>query len=274
MAQKQIQDPASLQPIKPTRIYTEIVNQVLMLIKNGKVGVGDRLPSERQLAQQFNVSRSALREAMTALEVLGVVEISRGVGIFIGPNGRPEDDGNVAEKVSELIAEVGPLEILEIRGLFEPGLARLAAARRSEADLAAMDGMVFQMEDDLGHGRDAWEPDWGFHKAIATATRNPFAELVLDTLGQRMQNRLWKLMREHNFEAMDRGRRYARDHRAILEAIRQRSGEAAFRAMHAHIRLIQADLEADQTLLQVNIAEGDQLHPASSVVKSRERGTG
>src|SRR5580658_9533540 len=70
----------AIQPVRQSRIYTEIVDQVLRLIKSGNVEVGDRLPSERQLAQQLSVSRSALREAMTALEVLGVVEIKPGVG--------------------------------------------------------------------------------------------------------------------------------------------------------------------------------------------------
>ncbi len=133
MAQKQPHDTALVQPVRQTRIYTEIVDQILTLIKNGNVGDGDRLPSERQLSQRLNVSRSALREAMTALEVLGVIEIRPGVGIFIGPNQRPEDD-SVVEKVSDLITEVGSLEVLEVRALFEPGVARLAATRRTESD--------------------------------------------------------------------------------------------------------------------------------------------
>ena len=254
MAQRQNDTADLIQPVRQTRIYSEIVDQVLLLIENGNVGVGDRLPSERQLAQQFNVSRSALREAMTALEVLGVVEIRAGVGIFIGSNERA-DRGSVVAQVSDLISEDGPLEILEVRAMFEPNVARLAAARRTDADLSTMDGMVRQMEVDLSSGREGWEPDWGFHKALAAATHNPFVELVADTLGQRMQNRLWKLMRSHNLEAEHRGHRYAHDHHAILEAVRQRDGDAAFRAMHAHIRMIQADLEADQTLLRLHGAE-------------------
>ena len=90
---------------------------------------------------------------------------------------------------------------------------------------------------------------------MAAATRNPFAELVLNTLAERMQKRLWKLARAHNFEGLHRGMRYAQDHRAIFEAVRLGDGDAAFRLMHAHIRTIQADLEADQTLTQVNNAE-------------------
>jgi GntR family transcriptional repressor for pyruvate dehydrogenase complex len=254
LAAKQSRDVA-IQPVRQSRIYTEIVDQVLGLIKSGNVGVGDRLPSERQLAQQLNVSRSALREAMTALEVLGIVEIKPGVGIFIGPDQRPADDATVVEQVSDLLTEVGPIAILEARALFEPGVAKLAATRRTEFDLAAMDDTVRQMESELQRGNEGWEPDWGFHKALSAATRNPFAELVLDTLGQRMQNQLWRRMRAHNFELLHRGQRYAQDHRTILEAVRQGDGDAAFRAMHTHIRTIQADLEADHTLLQVNIAE-------------------
>lgn len=254
MAQQQSSNASLIQPVRHTRIYSEIVDRILSLIRNRNVGVGDRLPSERQLAQQFNVSRSALREAMTALEVLGVIEIRPGVGIFIGPNQRP-DDGSVVAQVSDLISEDGPLEILEARAMFEPSVARVAAARRTDVDLSTMDGMIREMEGDLSSGREGWEPDWGFHKALAAATHNPFVELVLDTLGQRMQNRLWKLMRAHNLAAQDRGQRYAKDHRAIFEAVRQRDGDAAFRAMHAHIRMIQADLEADQTLLRLQNAE-------------------
>lgn len=75
-AQEQLEDRVRLQPIRAAATYTEIVEQVLAMIEGGKIGVGDRLPSERQLAQRLNVSRSALREAMTALEVFGIVEIN------------------------------------------------------------------------------------------------------------------------------------------------------------------------------------------------------
>jgi DNA-binding FadR family transcriptional regulator len=247
MARRQFED---LQPIRPTRIYTEIVDRVLELINRGDVAVGDRLPPERQLAQQLDVSRSALREAMTALEVLGIVEIKAGVGIFIGKKSGAANNSAVIDKVADLIAKVGPLEILEVRTLVEPGAARLAAERRTADDLLAMESAVRQMERELSEGRDAWQPDWGFHRAIAAATQNPLVEMVFDNLGQRMENPLWALMRAHNFEFEDRGRRYLEDHQAILDAIRRGSGSAAFRAMHAHIRMIEADLEADETLRQ------------------------
>jgi GntR family transcriptional regulator, transcriptional repressor for pyruvate dehydrogenase complex len=250
MARNQSPQIANLQPIQSTRIYAEIVDQILKMIDRGDIVRGDKLPPERQLAQQLNVSRSALREAMTALEVLGIVEIKPGVGIYVGTNFGLDSNIGVTGEVAKLISRVGPLEILEVRILIEPGAAQLAAERRSAEDLRAMEIAVSQMEAELKKGGEAWQPDWGFHRAIAAATQNPLVEMVFDSLGQRMENPLWSLMRAHNFEMGDRGQRYLMDHRAILDAIRKRSGTAAFRAMHAHIRMIQADLEADETLQQ------------------------
>jgi GntR family transcriptional repressor for pyruvate dehydrogenase complex len=249
MARKVIHDITDLQPIRPTRIYAEIVDQILKLINRGDIGNGDRLPSERQLAQQLNVSRSALREAMTALEVLGIVEIKAGVGIFIGANSGAAST-SIMDEVAKLIAKVGPLEILEVRMLIEPGAAQLAAERRTPQDLRVMERAVRQMEVEVSEGHEAWEPDWGFHRAIATATQNPLVEAAFDNLGQRMRSPLWTLMRARNFEFGDRGQRYLMDHRTVLEAISKGRGESAFRAMREHIQNIRTDLEADETLRQ------------------------
>lgn len=257
MARKEVRGTSDLQPIRPTRIYAEIVDQILKLISRGDVTSGHKLPSERQLAEQLNVSRSALREAMTALEVLGIVEIKAGVGIFIGTNSGPDNSG-VMDEVAKLIAKVGPLELLETRMLIEPGAAEMAAERRTADDLRAMDDAVRQMEFELQEGRDAWEPDWGFHRAVATATQNPLIEAVFDHLGQRMESPLWALMRAHNFEFRGRGQRYLKHHRAILEAIRKGSGSTAYRAMREHIRMIAADLEAEETLRQTRTSPGQR----------------
>lgn len=249
MAPQKIHDITELQAIRPTRIYAEIVEQILRLINRGDIAAGDRLPSERQFAQQLNVSRSALREAMTALEVLGIVEIKAGVGIFIGAGGGVPS-ANVMDEVAKLIAKVGPLEILEVRMLIEPGAAQLAAERRTAQDLRVMDRAVRQMEVEVKEGHEAWEPDWGFHCAIAAATQNPLVEAAFDNLGQRMKSPLWTLMRARNFEFGDRGQRYLEDHRMVLEAIRKGRGETALRAMREHIQNIRTDLEADETLRQ------------------------
>ena len=105
---------------------------------------------------------------MTAPEVLGIVEIKAGVGIFIGVGSGVHSD-SVTGEVAKLIAKVGPLEILEVRILIEPGAAQLVAERRSAQDLRVMEGAVRQMEAEL-KGGESWQPDWG---STADRRRNP-----------------------------------------------------------------------------------------------------
>ena len=230
---------AVLQRVKTERVYTEVVRQILALVESGQVSSGDRLPSERDLAQELGASRSSIREAMTALEVLGVVQIRKGVGIFIGA----APPGPLLEEVSAMTTHQGPLEILEARLLLEPGVARLAALRRNPDDLHAMQASIDQMQAEIEAGLDGWEPDWGFHQAVVQAAQNPLVQAVYDLLGERMQNPLWRLMRTHNFEYREHASRYLQGHRAIFEAIDKRQPEVAFQEMLAHIESIQKDLE-------------------------------
>jgi DNA-binding FadR family transcriptional regulator len=196
------------------------------------------LPPERFLAEQLQVSRSSVREAMTALEVLGVVEIRAGRGIFVGR----AQSNHLIEAVSSLTEEQGPLEILDARLLIEPGIADLAAQRATPADLQALRNQLELMQDQLDRGLDAWEPDWGFHQAVARAAGNSLVDSMLEVVTQRSENALWIRMRTHNFERRAHAFRYLEQHREILAAIEGRDGKLANRLMRQHIRSIQRDL--------------------------------
>lgn len=225
-------------PVRTSRVYSEVVTQILGLVEGGQIGMGDRLPAERVLADRLQVSRSSVREAMTALEVLGVVEIKAGHGIFVG-----RDRGNqLVEAVSSLTSEQGPLEILEARLLFEPGTAQLAAQRATSSDLGAIRQQVNLMQDQLDRGLDAWQPDWGFHEAISKAAQNSLVEAMMDVVTKRSQHPLWIRMRIHNFERRTRAFHYLAQHRAIFSAIESRDAKGAYRTMRQHIRTIQRDL--------------------------------
>jgi GntR family transcriptional repressor for pyruvate dehydrogenase complex len=226
-----------LHPVRTARVYVEVVEQILQLVQEGYLSPGDRLPSERELASRLGVSRSSVREAMTALELLGTIQIKAGAGIFVGSPA----NGRLAEQVAALAKE-GPLEILEARLIIEPGVAQLAALRRSQADLQDMRLQISKMASELESGRNAWEPDWGFHEAIARAAQNPVLASMSDAMGQRMAHPMWTLMRSHNFEFAERAQRYLEDHRRILLAIEGGDGEAAFKAMARHISTILRDL--------------------------------
>lgn len=228
-------------PVRTSRVYTEVVTQILGLVESGQIGRGDRLPAERQLAERLQVSRSSVREAMTALEVLGVVEIKAGHGIFVG-----RQSGNqLIKEVSELTAEQGPLEILEARLVLEPGIAELAARRATPSDVSSIRKQIDLMEDELDRGLDAWKPDWGFHEAISRAAQNSLAEAMLDVVTKRSEHPLWIRMRSHNFEQRAHAFHYLEHHRAIFAAIESRDAKAAFRTMKRHIQTIQRDLGVD-----------------------------
>jgi GntR family transcriptional repressor for pyruvate dehydrogenase complex len=226
-----------LHPVRTARVYVEVVEQILQLVQEGYLSPGDRLPSERELASRLGVSRSSVREAMTALELLGTIQIKAGAGIFVGS----QANGRLAEQVAALAKE-GPLEILEARLIIEPGVARLAALRRSQTDLQDMRLQISKMASELNSGRNAWEPDWGFHEAIARAAQNPVLASMSDAMGQRMAHPMWTLMRSHNFEFAERAQRYLEDHRRILLAIEDGDGDAALKAMTRHISTILRDL--------------------------------
>lgn len=225
-------------PVRTSRVYSEVVSQILRLVDGGQIGPGDRLPPERFLAEQLQVSRSSVREAMTALEVLGVVEIRAGHGIFVGQ----AQSNHLIEAVSSLTDEQGPLEILDARLLIEPGAAELAAKRATPSDLQLLHEQLELMKEQLDKGMDAWKPDWGFHQAVAKAAQNPVVEAMLDVVTQRSERELWTRMRKHNFEQRARAFRYLEHHAQILAAIEGRDGELASRLMRAHINSIQADL--------------------------------
>src|SRR5581483_4288562 len=138
------------------------------------------------------VSRSSMREALTALEVMGIIDSKPGSGNYVA---QALPGPLVEVEYAGLIAEGGTIEIMEARRLFEPGVAALAAERRTSADLAKLRACINDMAKLISGRVDYWEPDWGFHRALALATLNPMVAAVTDLLSQRMAGRLWQMMR-------------------------------------------------------------------------------
>jgi GntR family transcriptional repressor for pyruvate dehydrogenase complex len=234
-----------LKQVRIPRVYTVVVEQIRDLIEMGQLKPGDKLPTERSLAEQLGISRSSVREALSALEVLGVIQSRQGLGNYVANNlssELPED------QFEELIESEGTLEIIEARQLFEPGVAALAARRRTDADLRALRTCVTEMERLLGEGLDTWEPDWGFHVALANACHNPVVSAITDLITQRVRGRLWQLMREQNY-ASDPARpsQYLDRHRRIYEAIERGDPRAAEDAARRDLAEITKDL-SDSTL--------------------------
>src|SRR5437868_11290485 len=151
--------------IEPRRLYRQIADQIRGLIKSGEFPAGSRLPPERDLARQLAVSRPAVREALIALEVEGMVEVRIGSGIYVLAGAPPP----VANDVD---AAAGPFELLRARYVIEAECAALAAKSAKKAHVHALDEALAEMDRDLSDGRQPLPADRLFHLRIAEATGN------------------------------------------------------------------------------------------------------
>ena len=227
--------------VSSQRIYQQIVDQITRMVQEGTLRPGDRLPPERQLAEEFGVSRSAVREALSALRMLGMVEARVGEGTFVT---QPPDERFISPLALVLTIEQSEAmgrELLELRAALEAEGAALAAMRREADDLAAMDDALKAMEADLKAGRLGAEADWRFHDAVAGATGNALLLKTMRSLSDTMKEALG-LYRERLLRIPGMGHTLLQDHLEVLEAIRNQDPGAARDRMRAHILRVQDEL--------------------------------
>ena len=222
-----------VEPVKSTRIYAEIVRQVRALIAEGRLKSGDRLPPERDLAQQFKVSRTSVREALRTLESLGLIEIRPGEGTFV----RRVSVESLIEPLAQVILSqreaVG--ELFEARRLIEPGIAGLAARRATEEEIQEMERILEEQASEVAAGRTGLAQDAAFHASIAASVRNRAILRIVNTLMD-----LLVQSREESLQTPGRPTRSHQDHQRILEAIRRRDEAGARRAMRDHLIAVEA----------------------------------
>ncbi|HEU5322841.1 MAG TPA: FadR/GntR family transcriptional regulator, partial [Methylomirabilota bacterium] len=220
--------PMEIAPVRSTRIYQEIVRQVKAMIAEGRLKSGDQLPPERDLAEKFVVSRTSVREALRALESLGLVEIRPGEGTFV----RQVSVEALVEPLALVMASQREAlgELFEARRLLEPSLAALAASRATPEELQEMERILEEQAKEVAAGRTGFAQDARFHAAIGAAAHNVaitrIAHAIMDLLTQ---------SREESLNTPGRPTRSHEDHRRILGAIRRRDAGAASRAMLDHL---------------------------------------
>ncbi len=227
------------------RLYEQLAARLLDYIEVAGLEIGDRLPSERDLAQALQVSRASVRQATVALEVRGTLEVRHGDGIYL--RSLPNDSG----RLMELTAQRHRLPaILEAREALETQLAGLAAARRTEADLAAMGQAIDLMGADIDADGLGEEGARLFHEAITHAAYSPLLADFMAGLAGPISETLRNSLGEPG-----RPPRSLRAHRQILEAIRREDVPGARQAMRRHLKMV-----ADIGLLRwsaVQPADGD-----------------
>jgi GntR family transcriptional repressor for pyruvate dehydrogenase complex len=221
-----------LAPIKSTRIYEEIVRQVKQMITEGRLKSGDQLPPERDLAEKFVVSRTSVREALRALESLGLIEIRPGEGTFV----RKVSIDALVEPLALLLTShrEAIAELFEARRLLEPALAALAAARATRDEIQEMERILEEQAEEIAAGKTGLAQDAAFHTAIGAAAHNRaitrIAHAIMDLLTQ---------SREEALNTPGRPTRSHQDHRRILAAITARDERAARQAMLEHVEAVE-----------------------------------
>lgn len=212
-----------------TRLYEQVAEQITAWITATGLAVGDRLPPERELAQQLGVSRATLSQALVALEVVGVVAVRHGDGTVL-----TGVEPAAAPVIHAIRAHADRLpEVIDARDALETKIARLAAERRTETDLAAIDAALRAMEDDIDAGGRGVEGDELFHGAVTRAAHSGLLEQMMATIGE--------LIRESRIESLsqpERPRNSLAGHRAVADAIVAGDPDAAARAMHEHITMV------------------------------------
>ena len=226
-------------PIQPRgRLYLDIVEQVQEMIVSGQLQPGDQLPAERQLAEQFGVSRTAVREAIKSLAERGLVDILVGRGTFVTS---PTHEHVVESLTLLLRVEASPIEDLQAaRTLVEVPVAGLAAQHRTEAHLEALAARLAEMEASLDDVERFVEADTAFHVEMARATGNAALVLLTRALTALIQKERTFMLHFHEQEL----RAAIDSHRQLLDAVRAGDAGATRRAMQAHLDRVGDRLEA------------------------------
>jgi len=221
--------------VRSSRLYEQIVQQVEESIQKGALKTGDKLPPERELAQQFGVSRTAVREAVKALREKGFVEAYPGRGTFIMETSAHPIRLSLDRMVKAGQAE-GSRYLTEVREMMDPEIAALAAERAEAEDLAAMHES-FEVMERAKRDPDAFiEADLDFHLALAEAAANPIILSLIDSIvGLLREQRMGIFQVEGGPE---RGQYH---HKKILDAVEHRDAAGAREAMKAHMRQVRED---------------------------------
>lgn len=219
-----------LKPIRRPRLSQSAVNQIRDYIRSEKLAPGTKLPSERKLMDELEISRNSIREALRILEVMGLVEVKPGKGSFVcEPEGKT---GFSADKLFSAIGSESIHNIFEARLLFEPSVARMAAERATAKEIREIEDLFEEMRDKLREGDMAGAiiADAESHKALARITRNSTLSLFMDIINRALFDE-W----EASLEVPSRMQFTVEEHSRIVKCLRNRDGAGAEEAMREHL---------------------------------------
>ncbi len=223
------------QAIRIKRLYEKIGEQIEQRILSGELKVGEQLLPEREMAEQFQVSRTAVREAVKALSEKGLVEVRPGRGTFVA-NGTSKAMRHSFGLLMKIGQEKGIQDLVEVRRIIEPEIAALAAQRADEEHIAALQEAIATMDASMQNASAYIEADLDFHLTLAEASQNSLIPTLIDSIVD--------LLREHRTAVffVDGGPQHGQmHHKRILEAIIRHDPDAACQAMRDHLWQVRED---------------------------------
>src|SRR5260370_3312780 len=231
-----VTDSFKIASLRRERVSESVANQIRQAIFSGQLEPGHKLPPEREMAEQFETSRVALREALRSLEQEGMIEIKRGSGggAFVA------DFDNALRALTDSLNTVVKLgqaksgHLTEVRSMLDPVMARTAAGRATDDDLQALQAIVEAQEEELRSGALSRKYDMEFHRLIANACHNPVLSIVVTAINDAIRDAIYrsKLSREMREQVVGY-------HRKLFEAIAARDPERAGRIMEEHLVAVQ-----------------------------------
>ena len=228
----------SLAPVVSVQLYERICDRIIEAIREGRWHPGERMPPERELAEALGVSRPSLREALGALQILGVLETKHGSGTWVVPNAIEVVAQSPPANLLGVDADVSPVAVLQARLTIEPAIAGFAALRpepdpRVERLLAMMSGA---RDFENPTHRAVWnDADRLFHRQLASLTGNPVFLAFADHLAFVQGQPLWRRLRDEMLVVSGRIEASIEEHERIHSAISAGNPEAARKAAHDHL---------------------------------------
>lgn len=222
--------------VAPRKLHEDVVEQIQSLIVTGQLPMGERLPPEAELAMQFGVSRTVVREAIQILQERGLVEVKQGQGSLVTA---PTID--IIVSALRLLAQVegaSTMEVAEARDVIEIGMSALAAERATSSNLRTLERSLRRMEESLGEVEDFLDADVAFHRELARSTQNKVLAMLIAPVFELMREARGSIV--HVPGAAERALQY---HRLIYEAMKAGRREEAQDAMHQHIQQVREEIQ-------------------------------
>jgi GntR family transcriptional regulator, uxu operon transcriptional repressor len=215
----------------PERSYQRLAEHIIAIIGQGEFKVGERLPSERNLAERFEVSRTAVREAVIALEIQGIVEVRGGSGIYVCRSTDVKPPAYIPT------GGPGPFELMRARWLIEAEVAAQAAEQRKDIDLERIYTALVAMREAVDDKRANEQADRLFHIRIAESTGNSVLAQVVTGLWDQLRGPIWAKIEEH-FHTPALRTASLQDHQKIFTAVVASDPGAAREAMRRHLERV------------------------------------